>query len=99
MRAAFLSLVSLLLPTVLPAQRVAARMAESQVSAPVSGIAYTVEFTRPTAVQRSIRVVTTMTTAGRGNVLLSLPAWTPGAYEVSHFARNVSGSTCAMASH
>jgi len=91
MRAVLLSLASLSFATIVPAQRPAARATASQVSAPVSGLAYTVEFTRSTAVQRSIRVVTSMMTTGRETVLLSLPAWTPGAYELSHFARNISG--------
>jgi predicted metalloprotease with PDZ domain len=91
MRAVLVSLAFLSVSSALPAQRPAARVVESQVSAPVSGLAYTVEFTRSTAIQRSLRVVTTMATAGRGSVLLSLPAWTPGAYELSYFARNISG--------
>lgn len=90
MRAVLLSLASLSLSTTLLAQRGNTRPS-AQVSAPVSGLAYSVEFTRATAAERTIRVETTMTTAGRDPVLLSLPAWTPGAYELSYFARKVSG--------
>ncbi len=35
--------------------------------------------------------------AGPGPVLLSLPAWTPGAYEIGNFARSVVGFTAAGA--
>jgi predicted metalloprotease with PDZ domain len=91
MRAVLVSLAFLSLSSSLAAQRTSTRAADPHVSAPVSGLAYTVEFTRPSAVQRSLRVTTTMTTSGRGPVLLSLPTWTPGAYEISNFARNVSG--------
>lgn len=61
-----------------------------EVSAPVSDVAYTVEFTRATAVTRTLKVSMSMTVRGREPVLLSLPAWTPGAYELSFFARQVS---------
>jgi hypothetical protein len=37
--------------------------------------------------------------AGTGPVLLSLPAWTPGAYEVSNFARWVSEFSAAAGTH
>jgi predicted metalloprotease with PDZ domain len=59
------------------------------VSAPVSGIRYDVTFTRATATDRVVHVTTTFAVEGGGGdaVLLSLPAWTPGAYEISNFAR------------
>ena len=90
MRVALLSVVALFLSSPLPAQPRNGRAA-GEVSAPVSALNYTVEFTRSTAAQRSIRVQTTFSTPGRDPVLLSLPAWTPGAYELSFFARKVSG--------
>ena len=89
MRVVLVSLASLSLSTTLLAQR-GSTPRSAEVSAPVSGLAYTVEFTRATAAQRTIRVRTTLSTAGRDAVLLSLPAWTPGAYELSYFARKVS---------
>ena len=89
MRAVLFSFVALFLTAPLSAQRGSTR-APGAISAPVSGLSYTVEFTRPTAAQRSIRVQTTFSTPGRDPVLLSLPAWTPGAYELSFFARKVS---------
>jgi len=61
--------------------------ASSAISAPVSDIRYQVTFTSATAVERRMHVVTTVTAAGTDPVLLSLPAWTPGAYEISNFAR------------
>ncbi len=57
------------------------------VSAPVSGIHYTVTFDRPDARRRSVRVGMSFATTGDSAVVLSLPAWTPGAYELSYFAR------------
>jgi len=60
------------------------------VSAPVSELRYEVAFTRELAARRTLRVTTAFKVEGRDPVLLSLPAWTPGAYELSNFARNVS---------
>jgi predicted metalloprotease with PDZ domain len=62
-------------------------------SATISDLRYEVSFDRSRSVRRSIGVVTRFTSAGRGDILLSLPAWTPGAYELSWFARNVSAFT------
>ena len=58
-------------------------------SAPVSDLHYEVTFNRQTAADRIARVVTTFAAAGGQPVILSLPAWTPGAYEISNFARRV----------
>ena len=60
-------------------------------SAPLTDISYEVTFTRATAVRRSVTSAMTFTVGGSAPVILSLPAWTPGAYEISNFARNVSG--------
>lgn len=57
--------------------------------APVSRIRYDVTFDSATAQSRTIDVSMTFTAAGGGDVLLSLPAWTPGAYEISNYARFV----------
>ena len=63
------------------------------VSAPISDARYEVTFTRATAREQAARVSLTFTAGGApaDPVLLSLPAWTPGAYEISNFARWVSG--------
>ncbi len=63
------------------------------VSAPVTNIHYDVTFTRETAARRSLKIAMTMDVTGSGDVLLSLPSWTPGAYEVTNFARWVSSFT------
>lgn len=86
-RATRLSLLALLS---LPATTV---VAQQPVSAPLTGIQYAVTFTRETAARRSIGVVMEFTVAGPGDVLLSLPGWTPGAYEISNYARWVSAFT------
>lgn len=59
-------------------------------SAPVSDVHYTVTFKQAQAVARDVDVAMTFNATGKDPVLLSLPIWTPGDYEVSYFARNVS---------
>ncbi|MEP6905632.1 MAG: hypothetical protein ABI875_06080, partial [Gemmatimonadales bacterium] len=59
------------------------------VSVPISNVQYDVTFDSTTAPLRNIGVMTSFTTAGAGDVLLSLPAWTPGEYEIDNFARYV----------
>lgn len=61
------------------------------ISAPISAVGYTVTFTPATARARQIRVSMAFTVGGSAPVLLSLPAWTPGSYEISNFSRNVLG--------
>jgi predicted metalloprotease with PDZ domain len=56
-------------------------------SAPLSNINYEITFDSSTARNRLIKVMMTFDVGGSGPVLLSLPAWTPGAYEISNFAR------------
>lgn len=67
----------------------AARTARATVSAPITGIRYEVAYDAAAAARRIARVTTTFGVSGNAPVLLSLPAWTPGAYEISNFARNV----------
>ena len=62
-------------------------------SAPLGDIRYEVTFNRETAKARSMKVTMTFTAAGTTPVLLSLPAWTPGAYEITDFAKWVSAFT------
>lgn len=64
-------------------------------SAPVANIRYEITFNRETAARRSLGVTMRFEVAGPGDVLLSLPVWTPGAYEVSNFARWVSNFRAA----
>ena len=58
-------------------------------SAPITDISYDVTFTRANAERRQVSSVMTFTVGGRQPVLLSLPKWTPGAYEIDNFARDV----------
>ncbi len=62
-------------------------------SAQIGDIHYTVRFDRQTAMSKALAVSMTFTTGSSETILLSLPSWTPGAYEISNFARNVSGFT------
>jgi predicted metalloprotease with PDZ domain len=57
----------------------------------IADITYTLKFTRATAATRTIDVTMRFNAASAGAVELSLPSWTPGAYEVSNFARKVIG--------
>ena len=61
----------------------------SQASIPIANIRYDVTFDSSRAQSRTIGVGITFTTAAPGQVLLSLPAWTPGAYELGNYARFV----------
>jgi predicted metalloprotease with PDZ domain len=69
------------------AQRVAT---ETPVSAPITGVRYEVTADRAGLTERRLHVATTFGVAGPAPVVLSLPAWTPGAYEIVNFARTVS---------
>lgn len=60
------------------------------ISAPITDVRYDVTYDEMTAASRTIKVRMTLTTPGRDPVLLSLPAWTPGSYEISNFARYLS---------
>jgi predicted metalloprotease with PDZ domain len=59
-------------------------------SAPISNIRYGLTFNRETAGGRRLHVTMSFNAASAAPVLLSLPIWTPGAYEVTYFARFVS---------
>ena len=61
------------------------------VSAPISNVRYEVTFDRRTAPGGGFGVRMSFATVDAAPVLLSLPAWTPGAYEISNFARAVVG--------
>jgi predicted metalloprotease with PDZ domain len=62
-------------------------------SAPITSVRYEIAFDAARAVDRSVGVTMTFDVGGTAPVLLSLPAWTPGAYEISNFARRLSGFT------
>jgi predicted metalloprotease with PDZ domain len=72
-----------LVPSALAAQ--VAR--NDSVSAPIHDVRYDVTYTRASAPYRVVDVAMSFTTAGTSNVVLALPAWTPGAYEISNYAR------------
>ena len=63
---------------------------ETPTSAPITGVRYEVTADRAKLGERQLHVVTTFSVAGTAPVVLSLPAWTPGAYEIVNFARTVS---------
>lgn len=71
--------------------------AESPRSAPISDVHYEVRFDSTLAAERSVAVQMTFRASGGEPVLLSLPAWTPGAYEISNFARKVQDFTVTSA--
>jgi predicted metalloprotease with PDZ domain len=85
--------LSLVLLPLIPAGVLAQASRSDSASAPVRDIHYEVTFLRANAQTRVVDVAMTFTTTGTATtpVLLSLPAWTPGAYEISNFARWVTG--------
>ena len=76
------------------AQRPAA--AAAAISAPVTAMRYEVTADKAALGARRLTVTTSFDVADDAVVLLSLPAWTPGAYEISNFARWVSGFGAAQ---
>jgi predicted metalloprotease with PDZ domain len=60
------------------------------VSAPIQNVRYDLTFDSAAAVQRSVKVAMTFEVAGPQPVLLSLPVWAPGHYEIANFARRLS---------
>ncbi|MBV6521891.1 MAG: hypothetical protein MNPFHGCM_02035 [Gemmatimonadaceae bacterium] len=91
-RASLVALLPFVLSTAAIAQRTPARAtstAVSETSAAIADIRYEITFDRQTAPRRELHVAMSFTTSGREAVLLSLPAWTPGAYEISNYARSV----------
>lgn len=75
----------------LPAAAQAPRERATPRSAPISDVRYRLQFDAVHGLQRSVGVQMVFLVSGRDPVLLSLPAWTPGAYEISNYARFVSG--------
>ena len=64
--------------------------AQQPISAPISDIQYTVTVDSQLGAAHTLRVAMRFATTGTTPVLLSMPAWTPGAYEISNFSRYVS---------
>jgi predicted metalloprotease with PDZ domain len=62
-------------------------------SAAISDVRYSVTFKALQGIERAADVSMSFTATGKEPVLLSLPIWTPGDYEVSYYARNVSRFT------
>ena len=77
----------------LAGQAVAAQTARDSTSAPIRDVRYDVTFMRSNAQARQIEVAMTFATTSSSPVVLSLPAWTPGAYEITIFARLIVGFT------
>mgnify|MGYP002814441418 CR=1 FL=1 len=65
--------------------------AQRRTAPAVANIRYELTFDSTTARQRTVRVGMRFDAMGTAPVLLSLPAWTPGSYEISNYARKVSG--------
>lgn len=57
----------------------------------IADVRYDVVFNAETASRREIHVEMTFDVADADSIALSLPAWTPGSYELDDFARNVRG--------
>ena len=88
MRKQIILLVTALLAALVSSPRASAQTTAT--SAPLTDIRYEVTFTRANAARREVASAMTFTVGGSAPVILSLPAWTPGAYEISNFARNIS---------
>ncbi|HEY2805662.1 MAG TPA: hypothetical protein VGI92_07385 [Gemmatimonadales bacterium] len=68
----------------------------AQVSAPITNVSYELTFDSAAAAQRSVQVAMSFEVAGPAPVLLSLPAWAPGHYEIMNFSRNVAHFTATQ---
>lgn len=66
-------------------------------SAPISDVAYHITIDSADASKRRIRVSMTFTVSSAELVLLALPAWTPGSYELTYWAKNVSAFAASSA--
>jgi predicted metalloprotease with PDZ domain len=86
------ALVVLVPPIIQAQQKKTAAPAVSR-SAPITQVRYDLTFDSTSASRRTIKVAMSFDVAGTGAVLLSLPAWTPGAYEIGNYARWAVGFT------
>jgi len=71
---------------------------ESVTSAPLRDIHYDVIFTAASAARRQVTAEMRFTASAGEPIILSLPAWTPGSYSISNFARNVSNFSAVQSS-
>jgi predicted metalloprotease with PDZ domain len=69
----------------------------SATSAPITDIRYEVTFTRANGERRQVSSAMTFTVGGTDAVLLSIPKWTPGSYEIDNFARDVANFSAEQA--
>ena len=79
-------------------QRPPASGVSAQPSAPITNLRYELTVDSANLARNTIRVAMSFDVAGPGPLVLSLPAWTPGAYEISNFARWLVGFTAAAGS-
>ena len=93
LRRALPSALIVLLPPVMQAQQKKASAPAVSRSAPITSVRYDLTFDSTTASRRTIKVAMSFDVAGPGPVLLSLPAWTPGSYEIDNYAHWVVGFT------
>ena len=63
--------------------------AAAQTPTRISNVHYDLTFDATTAKTRTLKMAMNFDVAGPGPVLLSLPVWTPGAYEITYFDQNV----------
>ncbi len=88
---------ALLAALALAPRTAAAQTAERPLrSAPVSALRFDVGLAAEEAFLQSLRVTATFQVEGREPVILSMPAWTPGSYEIANFARHVSAFTATQ---
>ena len=65
--------------------------AQQPASAPISAVRYKVTADKAALVEHHLKVTMSFDVSDASVVLLSLPAWTPGACEITNFARWVRG--------
>jgi predicted metalloprotease with PDZ domain len=69
----------------------------SATSAPITDVRYEVTFTRANGERRQVACSMSFTVGGTDAVLLSIPKWTPGSYEIDNFARDVANFSAEQA--
>ena len=84
-----IAILAVIIPAVLIPAGISAQPGKMR-SAAISDMKYTVTFGALQGVEHGVNVAMTFNASGKDPVLLSLPVWTPGDYEVSNYARNVS---------
>lgn len=94
MRTSFILLLTGLVAPLVP-PRASAQV--NATSAPITDIRYEVTFTRANGERRQVTSAMTFTVGGTDAVLLSIPKWTPGSYEIDNFARDVANFSAEQA--